>query len=1316
VGRTAGSELVVLQGTLFETGMEVFFGSARAQEVIVHSEFVAHVRTPMHKPGMVDLQLRLPDNTELLVEEAFLFRDELTVHAIEPNQGPVTGGTPFTVQGEGFSHNTNVLFNGRLAVGIQVIDSQTIHAISPPGVIGMADVLVGTPWTSDVLKDGFQYRLPLQVDSIHPNNGPSNGISTVTLQGAGLTADANVSIGGVSATVLSASGDHELTVTVPGGPVGVADIAIQTPLDGLLLEDAFVFLAPPNPSDPLTLHHVTPGNGPEAGGTMVTLVVTGLESTDATIRFGGTVAPIESVNLDTNEIVVTAPPGVGTVPIQIDSAEDSDALAGAFSYISAPVIASVSPTLGSMDGGEVVSIYGSNLTTTPEVMIGALPAQVLSADDGLIRVRTPPGSPGSADVRVNTDVGETVLENGYLYVPNGGPELYAVVPDYGAIAGNTLVHLYGAGFMTAGDVAFDDIAGIQVQRLSTTELTVRSPRAAGPGVVDVSIIQDGSSRKIGDAFSYYNPESPYGGAWGPPIDGTVNVTVLDVYDTQPIAQAFVMLGNDHSPTYKGWTDDRGQITFSAPDIVGPQMVTAAKEQYTTYSVVEYDAENVTVHLIPFSPPSPPGGGGGGPTIVPYGEITGNVLGLGKYVVVPPQSCGFAASKGWLGAESAVNCSACETDADCSGDGAVCVQIANEGPFCATACTTSADCPDHFICGSSTSGGDLAPHCIPDPGQKTAYCQTTSDRLWEAPPTPHTPKLPEDDGSRAWTDSSGAYFMKSRLGELAVICVGGVIRDPADPFHSFEPLTMGVRRHLHPIPNDALLDIDVMLDIPLTKHVPIRLDGAPTEFVDPVSFAVTATDVSVRTTLDFGGEGYWEVGPLVGQGIKDVLLAHQPVDLSGQLDGVTYSFLAEVRGGESAVSGTQSYKVKVLHVDRLFQRVNGVWKAVSSGIPDNIHGLWGAASDDMWAVGANGLLAHSNGSHWFQQYAPTTADLNGLWGTANDHIVGVGDGGTIIRFNGATWSLEDTPTTANLHAVWGTAPDNMYAVGDGVVLQRDHLGWHSISSPPTNLRGIWGPNAFEFWTVGDDGVVWQYNGVWSSFMPGTNGAALNSIHGVDDQNVWIAGQSGTVLRRTLTGAWEPQDVPTTETLNAIVGTVNGTATAVGDRGTLLVYDGLGWDVQKAPKYGGDLLAVWGGDTAESEAVAAGTQVVTLGPMLSFPMIGKPVISGFGGSSQFAYQVDWTTAPSTRPTLNFLEMLAGMEFPMWWTVVEADVESVTFPNLPLIQGLYPLPPGTSIMLVVNRILKPGSTADNFDFWDTYDQGSWQSWARNTRLFVP
>ncbi len=395
VGRTAGGELVVLQGTLFQSGMEVFFGSARAPEVTVHSASIAHVRTPMHKSGKVDLQLRLVDNTELRIEQAFLFRDELAIHAIEPSEGPIKGGTPVTIHGDGFAHDTNLLFDGRLAVDIEVMDSQTIHAISPPGEHGAADVLVGTPWTSAVVDKGFHYYQPLQVESIKPSNGPTDDVTIITISGTGFSPDSAVSIGNVKATVLPESTDETLIVQVPGGPAGVVDVTIQTPRDGLVVSDGFVFLSPETTTQEAVLHHVVPNEGVESGGTTVTLVVTGFSNTNPTVRFGNITAPIQSIDMENNQLVVTAPPGVGLVDVHVETDSEDAELASAFTYLSVPKITSISPTAGTMDGGETVSIYGSNLNGSPEVLIGSLPAQVLQADDGLIRVRTPPRKPGN---------------------------------------------------------------------------------------------------------------------------------------------------------------------------------------------------------------------------------------------------------------------------------------------------------------------------------------------------------------------------------------------------------------------------------------------------------------------------------------------------------------------------------------------------------------------------------------------------------------------------------------------------------------------------------------------------------------------------------------------------------------------------------------------------------------------------------------------------------------------------------------------------------------------------------------------------------
>ena len=130
------------------------------------------------------------------------------------------------------------------------------------------------------------------------------------------------------------------------------------------------------------------------------------------------------------------------------------------------------------------------------------------------------------------------------------------------------------------------------------------------------------------------------------------------------------------------------------------------------------------------------------------------------------------------------------------------------------------------------------------------------------------------------------------------------------------------------------------------------------------------------------------------------------------------------------------------------------------------------------------------------------------------------------------------------------------------------------------------------------------------------------------------------------------------------------------------------------------------------VAAGTQVVSLGPMLSFPEIANPAAVG-----DFSFLLDWWAAPSAAPTFNFVQMLGGptLEFPFWWTVVEAATQEVTFPNLMEAHGINPFIPGDALMQVT-RVYRPGTTVNNFDFWDLYQQEGWTSWATNAVLFSP
>lgn len=80
----------------------------------------------------------------------------------------------------------------------------------------------------------------------------------------------------------------ELTVTTPAGVEGPADVVVTNP-DGQsgTLGGGFTYLAlPPNPTS------VTPGSGPVAGGTNVTIAGTDIDPA-ATVTIGGVNAPVD---------------------------------------------------------------------------------------------------------------------------------------------------------------------------------------------------------------------------------------------------------------------------------------------------------------------------------------------------------------------------------------------------------------------------------------------------------------------------------------------------------------------------------------------------------------------------------------------------------------------------------------------------------------------------------------------------------------------------------------------------------------------------------------------------------------------------------------------------------------------------------------------------------------------------------------------------------------------------------------------------------------------------------------------------------------
>ncbi|MEL6177740.1 MAG: IPT/TIG domain-containing protein [Myxococcota bacterium] len=446
----------------------------------------------------------------------------------------------------------------------------------------------------------------------------------------------------------------------------------------------------------------------------------------------------------------------------------------------------MTPNIGPVEGGTTVTIEGSGFTEETRFRIGPLVLEQVVLDSSeQVRAVTPAGSLGWNPVRATDDSGiieqEAILEQGFRYTTE--PEVISFSPTSGSVAGGTLITIRGRGFQGQPTVTLDNAPCVDVQLLDQASITCRTPPGR-EGTVEVQVQMEGRAMTAPERFTYFNPTSRFGGAWGDDINGSVNISVYSVGGS-PIENAFVMLSVDANTPYQGWTDANGQVTFSGDLVFGEQYVTATAAEHSSASVQAVDAENITILLYPVTPPS--GGGGGS---LPLATITGRVDGFQKI-------------------------------------------------------------------------REPLPH-----ERQIVIVETTRESPWRGNPNP-------GGGNVVSADGDGTYTLTSRIGDLAVVAIGGLV-DTRNG--DFTPYVMGIARYLFVTQNE-LVELDLELNIDLDYEMRIKVNGASLSEEGPTNNRVTPW-------VDLGFEGVFG-GWDEAQGESNIIVAaHQP-PLAGELADATF---------------------------------------------------------------------------------------------------------------------------------------------------------------------------------------------------------------------------------------------------------------------------------------------------------------------------------------------------------------------------------------------------------------------------------------------
>jgi uncharacterized protein YjdB len=269
-----------------------------------------------------------------------------------------------------------------------------------------------------------------------------------------------------------------------------------------------------------------------------------------------------------------------------------------------------------------------------------------------------------------------------------------------------------------------------------------------------------------------------------------------------------------------------------------------------------------------------------------------------------------------------------------------------------------------------------------------------------------------------------------------------------------------------------------------------------------------------------------------------------------------------------------------------------------------YGVWGTSPTDIFVAGyasGTGVVRHFDGSGWTTVHSSGSESYYGVWGAASDDVYAVGDL-TIQHWDGSAWTEMAKPAGLNwLWSVWGTSSNEVFAAGSGNnIAQYDGFSWTAMATTSTGaqFRAVWGRQGDDIVAVGGAGSIYRE----------TRGATVTQVTMAPVGALLNVGGSATFTATPRDAGGNPvsyEPAPTYASLNTDVATINastglasvardGQATLAGTVGGLTGYAVLTgqnpaptavnlWDSTASPASGW-IWGVWG--TSASNVFAGG----------------------------------------------------------------------------------------------------------------------------------
>lgn len=244
VGATSGGYPAILSGPGLGTVVDgaVRFGGL-VGDIVERGAHFAIVTVPPHVAGSVDVTA-VVEGELLTLEAGFTYVPGVELRDIAPDEGNVAGGLPFRVTGGGFDDTTQVLIGGLQGSDL-VITPTSITGVTPPGVLGLADVeVIAGTGSRAVLEDAYLYTTPLHLAAIAPLTGSIAGGTRLVLSGTGFIDPMEVSFGTVPASSFEILDAATIIAVSPPHPEGYVAVEVSRRSATSSAPDRFLYFDP----------------------------------------------------------------------------------------------------------------------------------------------------------------------------------------------------------------------------------------------------------------------------------------------------------------------------------------------------------------------------------------------------------------------------------------------------------------------------------------------------------------------------------------------------------------------------------------------------------------------------------------------------------------------------------------------------------------------------------------------------------------------------------------------------------------------------------------------------------------------------------------------------------------------------------------------------------------------------------------------------------------------------------------------------------------------------------------------------------------